>query len=62
MGTSHLRLLGAAEKSLLDNKYHIKGHLQTAPWQVFTRVPKDCASILEATAAITIVLITPDPR
>jgi len=52
----------AAEQLLVDGKYHIIGDLQTAPRQAFTKVLKDCASILEATVATVVVLITPLPR
>ena len=61
MGTDRNGLPAATEKTL-DGKYHLQGDLQTAPWQVFCRILRDCLPVLKAAAAATVTLLAPTPR
>jgi len=62
MGTDHNGLPTAAKKSPVDGDYHLRGDLQMTPWQVFCRILKDCAPILEAPSAAAVVLMAPTLR
>ena len=62
MGSDESGLPKKVQKDSTDRRYHVTGHLQAAPKQVFQLVAKDCTDLFGAAGAASVMLLGPLPR